>query len=94
MLRQMEELFQQLQEGNDDDGQFMPPNLPQNFQQPGLNPGKQLSIAMQTLNGKTTIKMTQVLKDGDNAEIKTWEVESLDELPDEIRDEVQALFGQ
>ena len=94
MLRQMEELFKQLQEGNDADGQFMPPNIPQNFQQPGLNSGKQLSVVTQTLNGKTTIKVTQVLKDGDNAEMRTWEVESLDELPDEIREEVQSLFGQ
>ena len=95
MLRQMEELFQQLQGGDDIGGLFMPPrSIPQGFLQHGTSTGKQLSVTTQTFNGKTSIKVTQVIRDGSDTEEKIWEVDNFDELPEEIRNEVQMLFGK
>jgi hypothetical protein len=42
--------------------------------------------------GKSTIKVTRVLKNGDDTEQSTWEVESIDELPEEIRLEIKMLL--
>ena len=94
MLRQMEDFFRQMQADNDFGDMFFQPSIPQGVLQQQVNTGKQLSVAVQTQNGKTTIKVTQVLKDGDNTEKKTWEVESVDELPEDIRGEVKMLLGQ
>ncbi len=93
MMRQMEEFFRQLQGGADsDDLLIMPPTAQQ---QKDADNGKQLSVATLTdQSGKTTIKVTQVLKDGEKTDKKTWEVEKVDELPQEIQAEVNMLLGK
>ena len=90
VMRQMEEFFRQLQGGDDGDDLILVPNIPQRK----ADTGKQLSVATQTQDGKTTIKVTQTLKDGDKTEKKTWEVENVDELPEEIRTDVNMLLGR
>ena len=90
VMRQMEEFFRQLQGGDDGDDLILVPNVPQQK----VDTGKQLSVVTQTQDGKTTIKVTQTLKDGDKTEKKTWEVENADELPEEIRPDVKMLLGR
>jgi len=93
MMRQMEEFFRQMQGGDDGDETFIVPNTP-NIPQRGIDTGKQLSVVTQTQDGKTTIKVTQTLKDGEKTEKKTWEVENVDGLPEEIRGDVKMLLGR
>jgi len=90
VMRQMEEFFRQLQGGDDGDDLIHVPNVPQRK----VDAGKQLSVVTQTQDGKTTIKVTQTLKDGDKTEKKTWEVENVDELPEEIRADAKMLLGR
>ena len=90
MMRQMEEFFRQMQGGDDGDEMLVVPNIrPQR-----VDTGKQLSVTTQTQDGQTTIKVTQTLKDGEQTEKKTWEVENLDDLPEEIRGDVKMLLGR
>ena len=90
VMRQMEEFFRQLQGGDDGDDLLLVPNVPQRK----IDAGKQLSVVTQTQDGKTTIKVTQTLKEGDATEKKTWEVENVDELPEEIRADVKMILGR
>ena len=93
MMRQMEEFFRQMQGGDDGDEMLIVPNVPNNPQR-RIDTGKQLSVVTQTQDGHTTIKVTQTLKDGEKTERKTWEVESIDDLPEEIRGDVKMLLGR
>jgi membrane-associated protease RseP (regulator of RpoE activity) len=90
MMRQMEEFFRQMQGGDDGDEPLIAPNGGGRK----IDTGKQLSVVTQTQDGKTTIKVTAVLKDGENTEKKTGEVENVDELPEDIRGDVNMLLGR
>jgi hypothetical protein len=79
------------EEGGDDGDE---PILAPNAGGRKIDTGKQLSVVTQTQDGKTTIKVTAVLKDGENSEKKTWEVENVDELPEDIRGDVNLLLGR
>lgn len=91
MMKEMEEYFRQMQGGNDADQLLLLPEVDK------LADGsaKRLEVTSRTdKDGKTKIKVTQVYKSGDDTEEKTWEVESPDDLPEEIRNEVKTLFGR
>ena len=91
MMRQMEDFFRRMQGGNDGNDFFMMPNMQQRI----ADTGKQISVVMQTdQSGKSSVKVTQVLKNGEDTEQSTWEVENIDELPEEIRADVRMLLGR
>ena len=90
MMRQMEDFFRQMQDGNDGNDFLMVPNMQQRI----ADTGKQLSVVMQTdQNGKSSVKVTQVLKNDEDTKQSTWEAETIDELPEEIRADVKMLLG-
>ncbi len=91
MMREMEEYFRQMQGGDDGEQLLI---LPEDGATTA-NSAKRLEIFSKTdRDGKTTLHVKQTIKNGDQTEVKTWEAESVDKLPDEIRGEVQALTGQ
>jgi membrane-associated protease RseP (regulator of RpoE activity) len=94
MMREMEEYFRQMQGGGDSDQLLILPN--QDEKQTTLAAsGKQLSVSSTTdKDGKTKIRVKQVLKSGDSTDEKNWEVENIDDLPEEIRNEVKTLLGR
>ncbi len=101
-MRDMEEFFRQMQGGADNEEMLLipkgpnAPNLPGTPDLGGANVenGKKLSVSKQTINGKTTIKVTQTTQKNGQVDVKKWEVENIDELPEEIRGEVQMITGQ
>lgn len=71
-------------------GQFL--NLPPAN---GIEDGssKRLEVTTKTdKDGKTTVRVNQVTRTNGQTEEKSWEAESVDQLPEEIRKEVQTLF--
>lgn len=95
MMREMEEYFRQMQGGHDADQLLLLPETDQLTDKLADGSAKRLEVTSRTdKDGKTKIKITQVYKTGDDTEEKTWEVENLDDLPEEIRGEVKALFGR
>jgi membrane-associated protease RseP (regulator of RpoE activity) len=94
MMREMEEYFRQMQGGGDGDQLLIIPNQDEkqtNF----ATSGKQLSVSSITeKDGKTKIRVKQILKSGSSTDEKEWEVENTDDLPEEIRNEVKTLLGR
>ncbi|MDR0609972.1 MAG: PDZ domain-containing protein [Planctomycetaceae bacterium] len=94
MMREMEEYFRQMQGGGDGDQLLILPNQDDN-QTAFSSSGRHLSVSSVTdKDGKTKIRVKQVLKSGDSTEEKDWEVENIDDLPEEIRNEVETLLGR
>jgi membrane-associated protease RseP (regulator of RpoE activity) len=94
MMREMEEYFRQMQGGGDSDQLLIMPNQDEK-QTTFSSSGKQLSVSSITdKDGKTKIRVKQVLKSGDSTDEKEWEVENIDDLPEEIRNEVKTLLGK
>lgn len=94
MMREMEEYFRQMQGGGDSDQLLILPN--QDEKQTNLSAsGKHLSVSSITdKDGKTKIRVKQVLKSGSSTDEKEWEAENIDDLPEEIRNEVKTLLGR
>lgn len=93
MMREMEEYFRQMQGGNDSDQLLILPDQ-DNPSVKTSSSGKQLSVSSITdKDGKTKIRVKQILKSGDSGDEKNWEVENIDDLPEEIRNEVKTLLG-
>jgi membrane-associated protease RseP (regulator of RpoE activity) len=95
MMREMEEYFRQMQGGVDGDQLLILPEQDDQLPQSKTSAsGKHLSVSSVTgKDGKTKIRVKQVLKSGDSTEEKDWEVENIDDLPEEIRHEVKGLLG-
>lgn len=99
MMREMEEYFRQMQGGVDSEQLLI---LPEDNENDSVDmsgniqgSGKRLEISSKTdADGTTKIHVKQVTQNGNDTEEKTWEAGSIDELPDEIRKDVQALFGR
>jgi membrane-associated protease RseP (regulator of RpoE activity) len=93
MMRDMEEYFRQMQGGGDSDQLLILPN--QDEKQTTLSSsGKHLSVSFTDKDGKTKIRVKQVLKSNDSTEEKEWEVEKIDDLPEEIRNEVKTFLDK
>ncbi|MDR2441175.1 MAG: PDZ domain-containing protein [Planctomycetaceae bacterium] len=93
MMREMEEYFRQMQGGADSDQLLLIPDQ-EDQSTKTLSSGKHLSVSSVTdKDGKTKIRVKQILKTGDSNEEKNWEVENIDDLPEEIRNEVKTLLG-
>jgi membrane-associated protease RseP (regulator of RpoE activity) len=94
MMREMEEYFRQMQGGVDSDQLLILPDQDNQSAKNTSSSGKHLSVSSITdKDGKTKIRVKQILKSGDSNEEKNWEVEKIDDLPEEIRNEVKMLFG-
>lgn len=95
MMREMEEYFRQMQGGVDSDQLLILPNQDEQQTKTAVSSSaKQLSVSYVTdKDGKTKIRVKQVLKSGDSTEEKEWEAEKIDDLPEEIRQEVRLLLG-
>jgi membrane-associated protease RseP (regulator of RpoE activity) len=92
MMKEMEKHFRQMQGGTDGEESLILPESGAMDAAEGVI-GQNLSVSSVTENGKTKIHVKQTVKSGGSTEEKTWEAETIDELPDEIRGEVKALLG-
>ncbi len=95
MMRQMENAFRQMQ-GGVDGGQVTEDD---EYSEAETLPGgknKRLDVSVHTgADGKTKVRVTRMspTKEG-KPEKKTWEAESVEKLPDEVRQDVENLFGK
>ncbi|MDR0520853.1 MAG: PDZ domain-containing protein [Planctomycetaceae bacterium] len=86
MMREMEEYFRQMQGGMDNDFGLI---LPDDADSSNGTAEKNLSVSSITENGQTKIKVKQILRNGQTTEEKSWEAGSIEELPEEIRNEIK-----
>lgn len=90
MMREMENYFRQMQGGVDGQGV----TVLKEDDRIGESESKRIEVESRTdQNGKTTLHVTRKTRNGDKVDEKTWQAESVDQLPEEIRGEVKALFG-
>jgi membrane-associated protease RseP (regulator of RpoE activity) len=92
MMREMEEYFRQMQGGTDDDGGLILDGEAETDN--AVQSGSQLAVSSFTENGKTKIKVKQVIQNGGKTEEKNWEAEKTEDLPQEIRGEVRKMLGE
>ncbi|MDR2756934.1 MAG: PDZ domain-containing protein [Planctomycetaceae bacterium] len=93
IMREMEEYLRQMQGGVDSDQLLILPDQ-DNQSTKTSSSGRHLSVSSITdKDGKTKIRVKQVLKSGDDNDEQNWEVENIDDLPEEIRNEVKTLLG-
>lgn len=53
---------------------------------------ERLEVSERIVDGKEQIRVKRVVQKGDDEDEKVWEVQSLDELPEEIREDVKAML--
>ncbi len=57
--------------------------------------GKSLAVSTHTdAAGKTTIRVRKSITSGEDTATRTWEADSIENLPEEVRGEVQQLLGK
>lgn len=90
MMREMENYFRRMQGGADDESVAV---FEENIR-PGESNARQIEVDSRIdKDGKTTVRVTRKIRNGDAVEEKSWEAESVDRLPADIRDEVRKVIG-
>ncbi|MDR3232178.1 MAG: PDZ domain-containing protein [Planctomycetaceae bacterium] len=89
MMREMEEYFRQMQGGTDDEPMLI---LPEDSDVDGVRFERHLAVSSVTENGKTKITVKQRVPNGSKTEEKIWEAEKIEDLPEDIRREVQGFL--
>ena len=96
MMRQMQEMMRQMQ-AQGGAGVMLPggaAGMAAKMQANG-NSIDRLEVATLTgPDGKTTIRVKRVVGKGNSQEEKSWEVEKVDDLPEDIRADVRAMLKQ
>ena len=92
MMKEMEDYFRQMQGGIDGEQLLeLPDEAPIDMQ----GSAHRLEMSSKTdSEGNTKIHIKKYVKDGDKVEEKTYEASGIEELPEDIRGEVQKLFGR
>ncbi len=90
-IREMENFFRRMQGGLDNENiEYFEEN--DAF---GEAESKRIEFTSKTdKDGKTTVHVTRKTRNGKDVDEKSWDAESVDKLPDEIRGDVKSLIGQ
>ncbi len=93
MMRQMEHYFRQMP-GGVDEGRITEDDEVAEFDDASGGEGKRLAVSTTTdKDGNTKVHVTRTVTTDGKTERQSWEADSIENLPDEIREDVQALFG-
>lgn len=94
MMRHMENAFRQMQGGVDGGKVTEDDELTESKTLPG-GQSKRFDVTSHTgPDGKSKVRVTKTTVTDGKPERKTWEAASIDKLPDEVRKEVDSLFGR